>query len=82
MKYFWDEYIAHVRDHRCPAGVCKKLVRFEITTKCIGCTKCAKNCPVSCITGNVKGLHKIQQENCVKCGACYSSCPVNAIIKV
>lgn len=82
MKYFWDEYIAHVRDHRCPAGVCKKLVRFEITTKCIGCTKCAKNCPVSCITGNVKGLHKIQQEACVKCGACYSSCPVNAIIKI
>lgn len=82
MKYFWDEYVAHVIDHRCPAGVCKKLVHFEITNKCIGCTKCAKNCPVSCITGNVKGLHKIQQENCVKCGACYSSCPVNAIIRV
>lgn len=82
MKYFWDEYVAHVKDHRCPSGVCKKLVQFEITNKCIGCTKCAKNCPVSCITGNVKGLHKIQQDKCVKCGACYSSCPVNAIIKI
>lgn len=82
MKYFWDEYTAHVTDHQCPSGVCKKLIHYEITTKCIGCTKCAKNCPVSCITGNVKGLHKIQQENCVKCGACYSSCPVNAIIKI
>lgn len=82
MKYFWDEYTAHVIDHRCPAGVCKKLIHFEITTKCIGCTKCAKNCPVDCITGTVKGLHKIQQENCIKCGACYSSCPVNAIIKI
>jgi len=82
MNYFWDEYIAHVRDHRCPAGVCKKLVRYEITSKCIGCTKCAKNCPVSCITGNVKGLHLIHQENCTKCGLCYSSCPVNAIVKL
>jgi len=82
MNYFWDEYIAHVRDHRCPAGVCKKLVRYEITSKCIGCTKCAKNCPVSCISGNVKGLHLIHQENCTKCGLCYSSCPVNAIIKL
>ena len=82
MKYFWDEYTAHVTDHQCPSGVCKKLIHYEITTKCIGCTKCAKNCPVSCITGNVKGLHKIQQENCVKCGVCYSSCPVNAIIKI
>ena len=82
MKYFWDEYVAHVRDHRCPAGVCKKLIRFEITDKCIGCTKCARSCPVSCITGNVKGLHFIHQDKCIKCGACYSSCPVNAIIKI
>lgn len=82
MKYFEDEYTAHVVDHRCPSGVCKKLIHFEITTKCIGCTKCAKNCPVSCITGNTKGLHKIQQDKCVKCGACYFGCPVHAIIKL
>jgi NADH-quinone oxidoreductase subunit F len=82
MKYFEDEYIAHVRDHRCPAGVCKKLISYEITDKCIGCTKCARNCPVSCISGNVKGLHKIRQDKCIKCGACYSSCPVQAIIKI
>jgi len=82
MKYFWDEYVAHVRDHRCPAGVCKKLIRFEITDKCIGCTKCARSCPVSCISGNVKGLHLIHQEKCIKCGACYSSCPVHAINKI
>jgi len=82
MKYFWDEYVAHVRDHRCPSGVCKKLIRFEITDKCIGCTKCARSCPVSCISGNVKGIHFIHQDKCIKCGACYSSCPVNAISKI
>ncbi|MFA9377886.1 MAG: NADH-ubiquinone oxidoreductase-F iron-sulfur binding region domain-containing protein [Lachnotalea sp.] len=82
MKYFWDEYIAHVKDRTCPAGVCKNLVRYEITDKCIGCTKCARNCPVSCITGKVKELHVIEQDKCIKCGACFTSCPVNAIIKV
>ncbi|WP_334292828.1 NADH-quinone oxidoreductase subunit NuoF [Anaeromicropila populeti] len=82
MKYFWNEYVAHVKEHRCPAGVCKTLVQFEITDKCIGCTKCAKNCPVSCISGDVKKKHLIHQDRCIKCGACYSSCPVNAIIKV
>ena len=82
MKYFGDEYLAHVRDHRCPAGVCKELITYEITTSCIGCTKCARNCPVSCISGNPKGQHRIQQDKCIKCGACYSSCPVSAIIRV
>ncbi len=82
MKYFWNEYVAHVKDHRCPSGVCKKLIHFEITDKCIGCTKCARDCPVSCITGNVKGLHKIRQDACIKCGACFSGCPVHAIIKI
>lgn len=82
MQYFWDEYIAHVRDHRCPAGVCKDLIRFEITDKCIGCTKCARSCPVNCITGNLKGIHLIHQDKCIKCGACFSSCPVNAIKKI
>jgi NADH-quinone oxidoreductase subunit F len=81
MKYFWDEYEAHVKDRTCPAGVCKKLVRYEITDKCIGCTKCARNCPVSCIEGKVKELHTIHQDKCIKCGACFAACPVNAITK-
>lgn len=81
MKYFWDEYEAHVKDRTCPAGVCKKLVRYEITDKCIGCTKCARNCPVNCIEGKVKELHTIHQDKCIKCGACFAACPVNAITK-
>lgn len=81
LHFFWDEYVAHVKEHRCPAGVCKNLLGFQITEKCIGCTKCAKNCPVTCITGNVKELHKIDQDRCIKCGVCYSICPVQAIIK-
>jgi NADH:ubiquinone oxidoreductase subunit F (NADH-binding)/(2Fe-2S) ferredoxin/NAD-dependent dihydropyrimidine dehydrogenase PreA subunit len=81
MNYFWDEYIAHVKDRTCPAGVCKNLVRYEITDKCIGCTKCARNCPVNCISGKVKELHVIDQDKCIKCGACFTACPVNAITK-
>ncbi|MFA9377883.1 MAG: NADH-ubiquinone oxidoreductase-F iron-sulfur binding region domain-containing protein [Lachnotalea sp.] len=81
MRYFWDEYEAHVKDHKCPAGVCKNLLGYQITEKCIGCTKCARNCPVPCISGKVKELHVIRQDECIKCGVCYSICPVNAIIK-
>lgn len=81
MKYFMDEYIAHVRDKKCPAGVCSALLQYQITDKCIGCTKCARNCPASCITGKVKQKHVIEQDKCLKCGACQSACPVNAIIK-
>lgn len=82
MKYFWDEYVAHIKEKRCPAGVCKNLLRYEITDKCIGCTKCARNCPVSCISGKVKETHIIDQSKCVKCGACLSGCPVDAVVKV
>ncbi len=81
MKYFMDEFEAHVKHGYCPAGVCKDLLRFEITDKCIGCTKCAKECPVDCIIGNIKEKHVIDQERCIKCGTCYDVCPVNAIVK-
>ena len=81
MKYFLNEYEAHVYDKTCPAGVCKNLLRYNITDKCIGCTKCARQCPVNCISGKVKTLHVIDQDKCIKCGACQTACPVNAIIK-
>lgn len=81
MEYFMDEYEAHILHKTCPAGVCKNLVRYEITDKCIGCTKCARNCPVSCISGKVKEMHTIVQDKCIKCGACFNACPVDAIIK-
>jgi NADH-quinone oxidoreductase subunit F len=81
MKYFMDEYEAHVKDKTCPSGVCKNLLKFDITDKCIGCTKCSRNCPVSCISGKVKELHIIDQNKCIKCGACLNGCPVDAIVK-
>lgn len=81
MKYFMDEYEAHIIEKRCPAGVCQALLQYQITDKCIGCTKCARNCPASCISGRVKEKHIIDQSKCLKCGACQTACPVNAIIK-
>jgi NADH-quinone oxidoreductase subunit F len=81
MKYFMDEFETHVKDKKCPASVCKDLLRYVITDKCIGCTRCAKKCPVTCIIGKVKEKHVIDQERCIKCGACYELCPVNAIIR-
>ena len=81
LKYFRDEYEAHVKEKRCPAGVCKHLMKYEITDKCIGCTKCARNCPVNCIDGKVKTKHIINQETCIKCGTCQTVCPVGAVIK-
>lgn len=81
MKYFPEEYAAHVTEHRCPAGVCKSMLHYEITDKCIGCTKCARACPIPCISGTVKNQHVIDQNRCIKCGACYSVCPVNAITR-
>ena len=81
LRYFRDEYEAHILEKRCPAGVCKKLVQFVITDKCIGCTKCARNCPVNAITGTVKQMHEIDQTKCIKCGACVDGCKFGAIIK-
>lgn len=81
MKYFRDEYETHIMDRTCPAGACEKLLRYNIKEKCIGCTKCSKVCPVSCISGSVRVRHEINQELCIKCGACFDICPVKAIVK-
>ncbi|MDO5563650.1 MAG: NADH-quinone oxidoreductase subunit NuoF [Eubacteriales bacterium] len=80
LRYFKDEYIEHVRDHKCRAGVCKALLNFKIDEeKCKGCTLCAKNCPVNCIEGSLKMPHKIDQSKCIKCGTCFDNCKFNAI---
>ena len=82
LKYFRDEYIAHIVDKRCPAGVCKKLVRYTIDkTKCKGCTMCARNCPAVAISGSIRQPHEIDQVKCLKCGACMSNCKFGAISK-
>ena len=81
MRYFKDEYIAHVRDKKCPAGTCTKLYTLKITDACIGCTKCKRNCPVGAITGELKQKHVIDVNKCIKCGACIDGCPKKAIVK-
>ncbi|MBR6742206.1 MAG: 4Fe-4S binding protein, partial [Clostridia bacterium] len=82
LQYFRDEYIAHVRDKKCPAGVCKNLMRYVIIEdKCKGCTACARKCPVNAISGTVKQPHVIDPEKCVKCGVCIGTCKFGAIVK-
>lgn len=80
MKFFRSEYEAHVKDKKCPSGVCKKLMKYTIIEdKCVGCTLCAKKCPVQCISGKVKEKHTIDQDKCIKCGVCYENCKFKAI---
>jgi NADH-quinone oxidoreductase subunit F/NADP-reducing hydrogenase subunit HndC len=81
LTNFYDEYVAHVKDKRCPAKVCTNLIKFTITDKCIGCTACAKVCPTDAILGRVKEKHYVYQERCIKCGSCYNVCRFNAIEK-
>ncbi len=82
LRYFRDEYIAHIVDKKCPAGVCKDLLQYKINAdKCRGCTLCARTCPNGAIIGSVKEVHMINQDKCVKCGACMEKCRFGAIYK-
>jgi len=80
LKYFKDEYEAHIKDKKCPANVCKSLITYNIDTKkCVGCQLCAKKCPVEAISGKAKQIHKINQKDCIKCGICYENCKFKAV---
>lgn len=82
LHYFRDEYVAHVTEKKCPAGVCKALLSYKIDPeKCKGCSICAKNCPVEAISGQVKSPYSIDPAKCIKCGVCESKCPFKAISK-
>jgi NADH-quinone oxidoreductase subunit F len=79
LKYFREEYEAHIHQKRCPAGKCKSLISYRITPACTGCTLCARNCPTAAISGEKKQLHLIDQEKCIRCGICIDNCKFDAI---
>ena len=82
LKYFRDEYIAHIKDKKCPAGVCKNLITFEVLPdECTGCGVCKKLCPVGAIKGEATEAHRIDKDKCIKCGLCMEKCKYNAIVK-
>ena len=80
IRYFRDEYEAHIKDKKCPAGICKALIKYSIDeSRCKGCTLCAKNCPGEAITGEAKKKHQINLEKCIKCGVCFETCKFKAV---
>lgn len=79
LKYFYDEYFEHIKNNRCPAGVCKELITYSINDYCTGCLRCLRSCPENAITGEKKELHIIDPTKCIKCGACKSVCNFNAV---
>ncbi|MEG0152381.1 MAG: NADH-quinone oxidoreductase subunit NuoF [Cellulosilyticaceae bacterium] len=81
LDAFYDEYVAHIKDKKCPAGQCSALLQYVITDKCIGCTACSRVCPVDAISGTVKQKHSIDVAKCIKCGACLDKCRFAAIVK-
>ena len=82
MAHFENEYVEHIKDKHCSAGVCKSMLNYYIQPdKCVGCTRCARNCPANAINGAVKSAHEIDMNKCIKCGQCIANCKFNAIIK-
>jgi len=83
LRYFKDEYDAHIKDKKCSAGVCKALIKFNIDSeKCTGCGLCKKNCPEKVISGEAKKTHTITEDKCIKCGICFDVCKFDAVNKI